>query len=35
MMTVDLALLYAMLLIALNLGVDFAYTLLDPRVKYD
>lgn len=35
MMTVDLALLYAMLLIVLNLGVDFAYTLLDPRVKYE
>jgi oligopeptide transport system permease protein len=35
MMTVDLALLYAVLLIALNLIVDFAYTLLDPRVKYE
>ena len=35
MMTVDLALLYAVLLIALNLVVDFAYTLLDPRVKYE
>ena len=35
MMTVDLALLYAVLLIALNLTVDFAYTLLDPRVKYE
>jgi oligopeptide transport system permease protein len=35
MMTVDLALLYAILLIALNLIVDFAYTLLDPRVKYE
>lgn len=35
MMTVDLALLYAVLLIALNLLVDFAYTLLDPRVKYE
>jgi oligopeptide transport system permease protein len=32
---VDLALLYAVLLIALNLLVDFAYTLLDPRVKYE
>jgi oligopeptide transport system permease protein len=31
---VGLSLLYAMLLIALNLAVDFAYTLLDPRVKY-
>lgn len=35
MMTVDLALLYAFLLIALNLLVDFSYTLLDPRVKYE
>jgi oligopeptide transport system permease protein len=35
MMTVDLALLYAVLLIGLNLVVDFAYTLLDPRVKYE
>jgi oligopeptide transport system permease protein len=34
-MTVDLALLYAILLIGLNLMVDFAYTLLDPRVKYE
>jgi oligopeptide transport system permease protein len=34
-MTVDLALLYAMLLIGLNLMVDFTYTLLDPRVKYE
>ena len=32
---VGLALLYAVLLIALNLAVDFAYTLLDPRVKYE
>ena len=32
---VGLALLYAMLLIALNLIVDFSYTLLDPRVKYE
>jgi oligopeptide transport system permease protein len=32
---VDLALLYAILLIALNLVVDFSYTLLDPRVKYE
>jgi oligopeptide transport system permease protein len=30
-----LSLLYAILLILLNLLVDFAYTLLDPRVKYD
>jgi oligopeptide transport system permease protein len=35
MMTVDLALLYAVLLIGLNLVVDFSYTLIDPRVKYD
>jgi oligopeptide transport system permease protein len=34
-MTVGLALLYATLLIVLNLGVDFAYMLLDPRVKYE
>lgn len=33
--TVGLALLYAALLVVLNLGVDFAYTLLDPRVKYE
>jgi oligopeptide transport system permease protein len=32
---VGLALLYAILLIGLNLLVDFAYTLLDPRVKYE
>jgi len=32
---VGLSLLYAMLLIALNLAVDFAYTWLDPRVKYE
>ena len=35
MLAVDLALLYAVLLIGLNLMVDFAYTLLDPRVKYE
>ena len=34
-MMVDLALLYAMLLVGLNLLVDFLYTLLDPRVKYE
>jgi oligopeptide transport system permease protein len=34
-MTVGLAVLYAALLIALNLAVDFTYTLLDPRVKYE
>ncbi len=32
---VGLSLLYATLLIGLNLAVDFAYTLLDPRVKYE
>ena len=32
---VGLSLLYAMLLIAMNLAVDFAYTLLDSRVKYE
>ncbi|MGA2280888.1 MAG: ABC transporter permease [Verrucomicrobiota bacterium] len=32
---VGLSLLYAALLIGLNLMVDFAYTLLDPRVKYE
>jgi len=32
---VGLSLLYALLLIGLNLAVDFAYTLLDPRVKYE
>ena len=34
-MIVGLSLLYAVLLIGLNLVVDFAYTLLDPRVKYE
>lgn len=34
-MMVDLALFYAFLLIGLNLLVDFSYTLLDPRVKYE
>ena len=34
-MTVGLTLLYAMLVIGLNLMVDFAYTLLDPRIKYE
>ena len=32
---VGLSLLYALLLIGLNLVVDFAYTFLDPRVKYE
>ena len=34
-LVVGLSLLYAMLLIGMNLVVDFAYTCLDPRVKYD
>jgi len=34
-MMVALALLYAFLLIGMNLLVDFSYTLLDPRVKYE
>jgi oligopeptide transport system permease protein len=34
-MTIGLALLYAILLVALNLVIDFAYMLLDPRVKYE
>ena len=34
-MTVGLVLLYAVMLIGLNLVVDFAYMLLDPRVKYE
>ena len=34
-MTVGLTLLYAVLLLGMNLLVDFAYTLLDPRVKYE
>jgi len=34
-MVVGLVLLYALLLLVLNLAVDFAYTLLDPRVRYD
>jgi oligopeptide transport system permease protein len=33
-MVVGLVVLYAALLVVLNLVVDFAYTLLDPRVKY-
>lgn len=32
---VGLSLLYAMLLVAMNLIVDFTYTMLDPRVKYE
>lgn len=34
-MVVSLVVLYAVLLLVLNLVVDFAYTILDPRVKYD
>ena len=34
-MVVGLSLLYAILLIGLNLLVDFAYTVLDPRVNYE
>ena len=34
-MVVGLVLLYAVLLLALNLAVDFAYSALDPRVKYE
>jgi oligopeptide transport system permease protein len=34
-MVVGLSLLYAVLIIGLNLAVDLAYKLLDPRVKYD
>ena len=33
-LVVGLVILYAALLVVLNLLVDFAYTLLDPRVKY-
>ncbi len=34
-MTMGLTLLYAVLLLVMNLLVDFLYTLLDPRVKYE
>jgi len=34
-MVVGLVIMYATLLVVLNLLVDFAYTLLDPRVKYE
>jgi oligopeptide transport system permease protein len=34
-MVVGLVLLYAVLLLVLNLAVDFAHCLLDPRVRYD
>src|SRR2546430_13405863 len=33
-MVVGLVVLYAALLLLLNLDVDFAYSLLDPRAKY-
>jgi len=33
-MTIGLVTIYATLLIALNLLVDLAYTVLDPRVRY-
>ena len=34
-MVVGLVLLYAVLLLALNLAVDFIHGLLDPRVRYE
>ena len=34
-MTVGLVLLYAVLLLGLNLIVDLSYSLLDRRVKYE
>lgn len=34
-LVVGLVVLYAALLVVLNLMVDFAYTLLDPRVRYE
>jgi oligopeptide transport system permease protein len=34
-LVVGLVVLYAALLVVLNLIVDFAYTLLDPRVRYE
>jgi oligopeptide transport system permease protein len=34
-MVVGLVLLYAILLLALNLAVDFAHSLLDPRARYE
>jgi oligopeptide transport system permease protein len=34
-MVVGLVLLYAILLLVLNLAVDFLFSLLDPRVRYD
>ena len=34
-MVVGLVVLYAALLLVLNLLVDLSYSLLDPRVRYD
>jgi len=34
-MVIGLVVLYATLLLTLNLAVDVAYSLLDPRVKYE
>ena len=34
-LVIGLVMLYAVLLVLLNLAVDFAYTVLDPRVKYE
>ena len=34
-MVVGLVLLYAVMLLVLNLAVDFTHSLLDPRVRYD
>jgi oligopeptide transport system permease protein len=34
-MVAGLVLLYAVLLLVLNLGADFAFSLLDPRVRYE
>jgi oligopeptide transport system permease protein len=34
-LVVGLVMLYAILLVVLNLAVDFIYMLLDPRVRYD
>jgi oligopeptide transport system permease protein len=34
-MVVGLVVLYAVLLLVLNLVVDLSYSLLDPRVRYE
>lgn len=34
-LVIGLVMLYAVLLVVLNLAVDLAYTVLDPRVKYE